>query len=184
MTTSQNSKADMGSFVWITDMTITFVLFAYFNWNFLVAAAFSAIVGELFIRNALTRKTVDDDAPEPIAIMKRGWWLIVGITIVPVLCVLVSAPGRRLSGGDYIWGELIIVIALAKAGWVDLNHNRELRAVILFLSCIGWVLLLLSILGGITTVILLFVTLGLTAIAFFWSLVESLFIKEKSNGSV
>jgi hypothetical protein len=187
MKNGQNSKVDMSSFVLLIELAITFVLSAYFGWNFLVAAALSTLVGESFIKSALTRKTADDEnVPKLIAIATRGWWVIVGLTLAPVLYILMSAPGRRLSGLDYIFGELIIVAALAKAGWLDWNHSRRSRAAMLFLSCIGWVLLLLSIPGRetITTAILLFVTLGLTAIAFLWSLVESLFVKEKSNDSI
>lgn len=184
MKNDQTSKVDMGSFTWIAGMAITFVLFAYFGWNFFVAAALSALVSELLIKSALSRETADDgNVPKLIAIANRGWWVIVGLITVPVLCILMSAPGRRLSGGDYIWGELIIVAALAKAGWMDWSHGEKSRAVMLFLSCIGWVLLITP--GrGMTAAILLVVTLGLTAIAFLWSFVGSLFVKEKSNDSI
>lgn len=166
MKNKQNSIVNMGSFVYMMSAAVAFVLVVCFRWNFFIAVSLSAFVGEGFIRPLLVRETSDKkNVPKLIASAYRGWWAIAGLSIAPVLFVL--ANRHFVIFDDYYWGVVIIIAALVNAGWIDWNHNRRLRTGLLSLACISW---FLSFIPGIS----MFLALGLTAMAFFWSFADSL----------
>ena len=188
MNSKQGSIVNIEILSGLVDFSAFIIMFSLLDWNFFVAFVISEIIG-WSIRLAWAKgKTNPETAAEVYDFVNRWWWGIAFLAILPVILGLAAAP-VHLKPFDYVFGEIFILVVLAFVGVITWKEGSKFRAVLFFISCLGWMLLAVDMLtfGGyennaierireheVSTTVMLYATIGFAGIAFIWSLIRSL----------